>query len=100
MSDAGAGRVVPLRVHREALSRSRPPYRESAPWRDAAALLLSVLFHLLPPALGLIPALALRLLPKPPIEIEILPPKPKPRPQPPAVAAIAKPPAQPTTPRP
>lgn len=47
--------------------------------RDVAAVSLSVLLHSLPVVLGLIPALALRLLPKPPIEFELLPAKPRPR---------------------
>lgn len=72
-------------------------YRERALPRDLLALLLSGLVHVLPVVLGLIPALALRFLPKPPIEVEFLPPKP--RPAPPAAAPLPSPPAPPAKPR-
>jgi hypothetical protein len=63
--------------------------------RDLVSLGLSLLLHVLPVLLGLIPALAMRMLPKPPIEFELLPPKPKPRPPAPPPAAMELPPPQP-----
>src|SRR5262249_55216453 len=72
------GSLAHPRVHPLTVPPASPPSQPPARLRDLAALLLSVLLHLLPVILGLIPALALRLLPKPPIEMEILPPKPKP----------------------
>jgi hypothetical protein len=66
------------------------------------ALSLSLLLHSLPSALGLLAQLALRALPKPPIQVEILPPRkrapppvvvepPPPSPSPPASPAVEPP---------
>lgn len=84
------------------MTRSRIEYRDRAFGRDLLGLLVSVLLHLSPVVLGLLPALAMRLLPKPPIEIEILPPKPKPKPAAPPSepAVVANPPAAPPRPSP
>lgn len=89
------GSLAHHRVHRLTVSPASPPSQHAARLRDLSALLLSVLLHLLPVILGLIPALALRLLPKPPIEMEILPPKPKPKAAAPVQAEVAPPPAEP-----
>lgn len=77
-------------------------FREAQYWGDESrrlrlrlllALGLSLLLHGLPSALGLIAGLALRALPKPPIQVEILPPRKK---APPPVVVDPPPPAEPT----
>ncbi len=64
-------------------------------WRDLLSLLLSILLHGLPVLVGLIPILALRLLPKAPIEMEILPPRPRPAAAAATKVAAPAPPAKP-----
>ena len=73
---------MPAKLHRA------PPYL-------ILGLALSLLLHGAVVLLSYVPALALRLLPKLPIEMTILPPKPRPQPAPPVVAALPKPPSGP-----